>query len=715
VLAIPAYTPLSIALARSGGLQADASLRRIRILSQDQPPREIDLYGLLLGDPDFREPLLAEGDRVFVPPSGGSIAINGVVPRYGIFELPQGQESISVSDALGLSGLSLVPQGLPLERIFFAQDGLPVSVVVTDPDITQIKSGEALRVGMVKAVTQGDVSVLGAVIEPFSQAFVAGLKLSSVLKGGAVLAPEADGDFVVLLAPRGSGPEPFRLVPIKAIQSGMDDPILVPGSKILVPSLGQVEAMLRSVSGTGNAGLSALEKSIADNIVVAAPSQVFVDGLLVALVPPGVEAGLIDRFVVVMARNKIYESYALIEGQDGSLRSVGFSANANNSLLNFKPERATRLHLFSRQFLSSNLQGAVDEAVVNLSTEEIGENAAIDDKIYRRLASDTRLVRGEVSEPGAYPVSGRTTLADMLFTAGGVLPSGDASAIILRQYRVDGGVLSLAAERTIDTTRVDPSTVALNGIFGILVQPLINDALVGEVTVGGEVVRPGTYSIERGDTIADLVARAGGLTKTAYPLGAVLSRSSLVESERASNFELAKQLRESMLLNSQSDDNRDEEIAAVLGFAQELEGSKPTGRQVVNIADGEEATFVLLEDGDRLVVPKRPSHVRVIGAVYSELAALYREGASPMDYVDDAGGLTRFADPRRSFIILPNGRSIPVNLRRNGSSVPVPPGSVIVVPPKLDRVSTMQLTEGISRALGSIASSVLALDVLSGQ
>jgi len=45
----------------------------------------------------------------------------------------------------------------------------------------------------------------------------------------------------------------------------------------------------------------------------------------------------------------------------------------------------------------------------------------------------------------------------------------------------------------------------------------------------------------------------------------------------------------------------------------------------------------------------------------------------------------------------------------------VPPGSVIVVPPNLDRVSTMQLTEIISRALGSIASSVLAIDVLSGQ
>ena len=714
VLAIPAYTPLSIALARSGGLQPDASLRRIRILSQEHPAREIDLYGLLLGDPDFREPLLAEGDRVFVPPSGGSIALAGVVPRYGIFELPQGQESISVSEALKLSGLSLVPQGLPLERVFFAQDGLPVSVVVTDPGSTPIKSGEALRVGMVKATTQGNVSVLGAAIEPFSQAFVEGLKLSSVLKGGAVLAPDADGDFVVLLTPRGSGPEPFRLVSIKAIQSGMDDPVLVPGSQILVPSVGQIDAILRFVSGEGDDDLSALDKSIANNIVVAGPSQIFVDGRLVAIVPPGVQAGLIDRYAVAIARADIYSNYALIEGADGDIKSLGLSMSGSNSLANFIPERATKTHLFSRQFLSETLRTKVHEEVVNLASEDVVETVALSDKLFRRLVSDTRLVSGEVSEPGAYPVSGGMTLASMISAAGGILPSGDASAVILRQYQVDGSVLSLAAERTIDTTRVDPSTVALDGIFGVLVQPLINDALVGEVTVGGEVRRPGKYSIERGDTIADLLARAGGLTNTAYPLGAVLSRSSLVESERTSNFELAKQLRESVLLNSQSEDSKDEEITAVLAFAQELEGSSPTGRQVVNIADGQEATFVLLEDGDRLVVPKRPSHVRVIGAVYSELAALYREGASPIDYVDDAGGLTRFADPRRSFMILPNGRSIPVNLRRNGSSVLVPPGSVIVVPPKLDRVSTMEITETISRALGSIASSVLALDVLSG-
>jgi protein involved in polysaccharide export with SLBB domain len=219
----------------------------------------------------------------------------------------------------------------------------------------------------------------------------------------------------------------------------------------------------------------------------------------------------------------------------------------------------------------------------------------------------------------------------------------------------------------------------------------------------------------RGDTIADVLARAGGLTETAYPLGAVFSRAALIEGERSSNTELANQLRQTALLAGEETDGTSEQTAAALEFAKQLEASRPIGRQVVNIADAAEASIVIMQDGDRLVVPKRPSHVRIIGAVYSEVAALYREGASAADYAEDAGGLTRFADPRRSFVILPNGRSLPINLRRKGGNIDIPPGSVIVVPLKVDRVSAMQLTEAISRALGSIASSVLAIDVLSGQ
>jgi protein involved in polysaccharide export with SLBB domain len=712
VLAIPAYTPLSLALARSGGLQPDASLRSVRLLSQEGGARSIDLYGLLLGEEEFREPLLTEGARVFVPPAGGSIAITGLVPRHGIFELGPEEDSITIADALKLSGLSLIPQGLPLERVFFGADGLPMSVIVTDVGKDRLRNGEGLRVGFLKTAPQGNINVLGSVIEPFSRPFSEGIKLSEVLKGGAVLSPSADGDFVVLMFPKGSDPEPLRLIALKELLSGAVDPTLSPGAQVLVPSKGQVTDILKSVAGEAVSTLDSIERSVADEVLIAEPAQVFIDGKIVALVPDGVETGLIDRLVVALARRDIYAGYALVESDDGSLLSLGLGSLEDGKLTQLRLERGTKLHVFSRQFVTSVVRNKVNEDVLKIESDEIATVPQLDEKLYRRMVADSRLVTGEVSEPGAYPFTGKQTLDEVLSAAGGILPSGDEAAVVVRQYRVDGSVLSLEQERFIDTTLLEPSSVVLDGVFGVTVQPLINDAFVGTVTVGGEVRRPGAVAIMRGDTISDVLARAGGLTATAYPLGAVLSRAALIEGERSSNIELAKQLRASVLLASEDTEAGSENTARVLDFAQQLEGSRPTGRQVVDILD---ASFVLMESGDRLVVPKRPSHVRIIGAVYSEVAALYREGASPIDYVEDAGGLTRFADPRRSFMILPNGQSLPINLRRKGGNADVPPGSVIVVPPKVDRVSGMQLTETLSRALGSIAASVLAIDVLSGQ
>ena len=37
--------------------------------------------------------------------------------------------------------------------------------------------------------------------------------------------------------------------------------------------------------------------------------------------------------------------------------------------------------------------------------------------------------------------------------------------------------------------------------------------------LAGEFVRPGVYDIRRGERLSDLIQRAGGLTREAYPFG----------------------------------------------------------------------------------------------------------------------------------------------------------------------------------------------------
>jgi len=104
-------------------------------------------------------------------------------------------------------------------------------------------------------------------------------------------------------------------------------------------------------------------------------------------------------------------------------------------------------------------------------------------------------------------------------------------------------------------------------------------------------------------------------------------------------------------------------------------------------------------------VPKRPSHISVIGSVQNDTAVSYRNDKALLDYVQAAGGYTKIADIKRTYILLPNGE----NTMAGETSI-IPPGSVIVVPPKVDRLSALGLTDVVSRVLGNIATSILAIN-----
>ena len=63
------------------------------------------------------------------------------------------------------------------------------------------------------------------------------------------------------------------------------------------------------------------------------------------------------------------------------------------------------------------------------------------------------------------------------------------------------------------------------------------------------------------------------------------------------------------------------------------------------------------------------------------------------------------ADVRKSYVLLPNGES---RILDNTTIIPV--GSVVVVPPKIDKLSILGFTDIISRVMGNIATSVLAIN-----
>ena len=51
------------------------------------------------------------------------------------------------------------------------------------------------------------------------------------------------------------------------------------------------------------------------------------------------------------------------------------------------------------------------------------------------------------------------------------------------------------------------------------------------IELSGEFKFPGTYSIKTGETLYEVIERAGGLTERAFPKGAIFSRENLTEKE----------------------------------------------------------------------------------------------------------------------------------------------------------------------------------------
>ena len=143
----------------------------------------------------------------------------------------------------------------------------------------------------------------------------------------------------------------------------------------------------------------------------------------------------------------------------------------------------------------------------------------------------------------------------------------------------------------------------------------------------------------------------------------------------------------------------------MLGFSKLLREQEVVWRLSVNVLQADHSVPVYLEDKDVLTIPKRPSQVSVIGAVSRNTMASYAPEKRAAYYVAAAGGFTRVADQKRAYILLPNGESMAL-----GRGLIIPPGAVLVIPPKVDKLSILGLTDVIARVLGNIATSVLAIN-----
>ena len=225
------------------------------------------------------------------------------------------------------------------------------------------------------------------------------------------------------------------------------------------------------------------------------------------------------------------------------------------------------------------------------------------------------------------------------------------------------------------------------------------------VSLEGEINAPGIYQLQPGETLKQLLGRAGGFTPQAYVYGLELSREETRARQRENLQTAISRLEALSAVQAARDaaNRRDDPTGAasttvVSNTATQAQLSRlsriqPNGRIALELTPDIHTIDALpdlpLESGDRINVPPRPGFVTVAGAVVNSNAFVWKPGRTAGDYLRLAGA-DEAADTENMFILRADGTVNTAADRRGffgrgGLEAQVlQPGDALVVPNQLD-------------------------------
>ena len=153
----------------------------------------------------------------------------------------------------------------------------------------------------------------------------------------------------------------------------------------------------------------------------------------------------------------------------------------------------------------------------------LGEDYLVNPQVsvyVKSYESKQVLVLGAVNKPGAYPLSAKATVLEMLSRAEGVeLKQGGKSLILLRKGKSNTGEVGGGDPQEIITMDLNKLLVEGDTKYNIYVQngDIIHVPKSDSVFVFGQVKNPGSYTLEKEVTVLQAITMAGGVTRIANP------------------------------------------------------------------------------------------------------------------------------------------------------------------------------------------------------
>ena len=732
---LTSLSDISAALAQAGGVRRTGSLRSVRVVHAGGGTAVVDLYGLLgIGSPPALR--LRDGDRIIVPVIGDTVAIAGNVARPGIYEVRKGT---TVGALLDYAGGALRPRGnaIAISRINpdgseqFVRSAALTSAVIPG-DAVQLTSGSA-------GGAAGRVQLRGYVANPGPRSLGAAPTIRDLLGEVRDLRFDTYLPMAVLI----------RRDPNTS--SRVFEPVNLLGALTSSPGV-----PLRSDDRLyvfSRADIDFINKTVVRRIVLGQPNTLTQCSSLERL-----EALVGDtqssRFSAVTRGTFIVErrgrsDVASVGGLqsnrrgDEALRTagdqqrqVGVNGTTGDRRLAMSGEQAALADVDNQSGDNASDDprddSPRDDATTNNRDGSLTSGRALlDDRDPRQcpsvfeeepellpvLIENSVSVGGSIRRPGAYPIAGTVTAQDLAAAAEGLLVN--ASRLTLDVTRSDGDtstqerVAPGTGSNALAVTRVAAGDdLRFNGS-----QP---QSEPGGVLLTGEFARPGLYSIRKGETLSQLMARAGGLSTLAYPYGTVFTRRSVKELQQEGFRRTGRELTSGLLAaSSRKTGQTGDSLLAAQSLIRQLSTVEAPGRVVVE-ADPRVLGLrpdldTVLESGDAIYVPKKPNFVLALGDVNNPGALQFISGKYAKDYLAETGGTQWTADEKRIFVVLPNGTSQPLRKgrwARSGAVGIIPPGSTIIVPKNIDPLFTLDVARDITSIVGTLFSSLATLAIL---
>ena len=329
------------------------------------------------------------------------------------------------------------------------------------------------------------------------------------------------------------------------------------------------------------------------------------------------------------------------------------------------------------------------------------------DVVFVEARKNIVTIAGAVNRPAKYEALDDQKLISIIEYANGINRTADLENISLERM-VDGSLKTIAVPNDSYFEAIDVQDG--DSIY-------IREYPYRQAKISGAVLKPGSYTMAAGQTINDLIEKAGGYTENAYQFGAIYLNEDAKKINELSKEILYQEFLDSIIAASQQNLG---DLTPVVKLTEEIKNTAANGRVVINLLNDQSADLYNIKEGDELFVPERNNVVYVYGEISSEGAVMFSDNEDVEFFVEKSGGYKKFADNASIYILHPNGESQlyrskrSIFERRPKSEIKIYPGSIIFVPRALDESAPRRLAaQAYVSILGNLGIALASLSAIS--